>query len=155
MTTQILHDTLKENFGFEKFRPHQEDIINCVLSGKDTLAIMPTGGGKSICSQLPALLFPGITIVISPLIALMKDQVDSLKANGIEACFINSSQTENERQFFIERLQSNLIKLVYIAPESLSFLDNIFNSLTISLIAIDQAHCISAWGHDLRPAYTN
>ena len=120
---ELLHSTLKEYFGYEKFRPHQENIITSILNGNDNLVIMPTGGGKSVCFQLPALILEGVTLVISPLIALMKDQVDGLNANGIPSAFLNSSQTEEENQTIINKLKKGTIKLLYLAPESLAFFE--------------------------------
>ncbi len=148
---------LKKYFGYDEFRPMQEDIINTVLNGKDCFVLMPTGGGKSLCFQLPALKLGGITLVISPLIALMKDQVDALKANGVNAEYINSSLSPKEIKNIYNLLNNKQVNILYIAPERFvikSFQD-LLKTLPVKLIAVDEAHCISEWGHDFRPDYRN
>ena len=148
-------ELLKTHFGYDAFLPLQEEVIGSVMAGRDCFVLMPTGGGKSLCYQLPAMALPGLTLVVSPLIALMKDQVDALEANGLPAAFINSTQTPDELRNVVRRIRSRETKLLYVAPERVieprfaSFL----GTLDVSLIAIDEAHCVSEWGHEFRPAY--
>lgn len=147
---------LEQFYGYRSFRPLQYEIIRTALSGKDSLVLMPTGGGKSICFQIPALMGSGCTIVVSPLLALMKDQVDTLQSNGIPAAAVNSMQSETANREILERVYAGKIKLLYISPERLlSECEKWSNNFKLDLIAIDEAHCISQWGHDFRPEYTN
>ena len=148
-------EILKSTFGYDEFRPLQQEAINAVLSGEDTFVVMPTGGGKSICFQVPALILPHLTIVISPLISLMQDQVETLNEHGIEAAFYNSTLSAGERNMLIQQCLNGHIKLLYMAPETfLPAIPSWLKDVAISLLAIDEAHCVSTWGHDFRPEYS-
>ena len=151
-------EILKHQFGYDDFRMNQQAAVECVLAKKDCLVLMPTGGGKSLCYQIPALMQEGLTVVVSPLIALMKDQVDALRLNGVKAAFLNSSQENSAQQEIIAAIRNDDVRILYVAPERLlqgsgQFID-FLKSLRVSLFAIDEAHCISSWGHDFRPEYT-